>query len=362
MRFLSNDLQIELACATIQHMDWDFVGNEWAVQMLQHQVVQGTTRHAYILAGAQGIGKRTLAQLFIQALNCPSSAGTGTPCMECRTCRQIHTMQFPDLMVVETLEEKSEISIDQIRQVQQFLSLTPFAGKSKTALFLNFQQAKESAQNALLKTLEESPGSSRLIITTDSLDHLLPTIISRCEVIPLRPVPASEIAFALASRSNADGQLAELLGHISGGRYGYARLLAEEPDLLEQRSAWLNDWGEIIKMNRRQRFKYIENKLPRKMELKRQRAAWIAMIQCWMSFCRDILLSTSGASIEPMNMDRKRDIADMAQKLDGAQTTRIIHSLETAAERIEAYCNPRLVMESLMLEIGMGEEGLGIRY
>ena len=340
------------SCATIQRMEWDFVGNEWAVQMLQNQVVQGSTRHAYILAGAQGTGKRTLALRFIQALNCPAAVSTGNPCMECRSCRQVNAMQFPDMQVVETLAEKSEISIEQIRQVQQFLSLTPYEAKAKTALFLNFQQAKESAQNALLKTLEESPGSSRLIITTDSTEHLLPTIISRCEVLSLRPVAAREVAFALVSRINVEGQLAELLGHISSGRYGYARLLAEEPDLLEQRSTWLDDWIEIFSMNRRQRFKYIENKLPRRMELKKQRAAWTAMINCWMSFSRDMLLNSSGAAAEPMNMDRKADIAKLAGRLGAEKTTRIIHSLEKASERIDGYCNSRLVMETLMLELG----------
>ncbi len=82
-------------------MEWDYVGNEWAVNMLRQQVVHGSTRHAYILAGPEGLGKRTLAIRFIQALNCTKAEGNGNPCMECRSCRQIEAMQYSDLQVVE---------------------------------------------------------------------------------------------------------------------------------------------------------------------------------------------------------------------------------------------------------------------
>ena len=150
-----DNLRKGTACATIQRMDWDYVGNEWAVKMLKQQAAQDSTRHAYILAGPQGIGKRTLALRFIQALNCPKAEGNGEPCLECRSCRQIEAMQYSDMQVVEMLEDKSAIIIDQIRQVQQFLSLTAYESKAKTALLVNFQNANTQAQNALLKTLEE---------------------------------------------------------------------------------------------------------------------------------------------------------------------------------------------------------------
>ena len=335
-------------------MEWDYVGNEWAVNMLRQQVVHGSTRHAYILAGPDGLGKRTLAIRFIQALNCTKAEGNGNPCMECRSCRQIEAMQYSDLQVVEKLEDKSEIRKEQVDEVNRFLSLSPYELKSKVSVLIDFQSASTEAQNALLKTLEEAPGNSMIIITVDSVDNLLPTTVSRCEVLTLRPLPAREVAFALASRLNVEGQLAELLGHISGGRFGYARLLAEEPDLLEQRTAWLDEWVELFGMTRVQRFKYIENKLSRRVELKKQREMLGGMIECWASFVRDILLATNTASAGPMNIDRKEDIARLAARLGSANSVRIIRSLEQASNRIDRYYNPRLVMEMLMLEMGQG--------
>ena len=198
-----------------------------------------------------------------------------------------------------------------------------------------------------------------IIITVDSVDNLLPTTVSRCEVLTLRPLPAREVAFALASRLNVEGLHAELLGHVSGGRYGYARLLAEEPDLLEQRSTWLDEWIELFGMTRVQRFKSIENKLSRRVELKKQREMLGAMIDCWTSFVRDILLATNTAAAGPMNIDRKEDIARLAARLGSGKSVRIIRSLEQASNRIDRYYNPRLVMEMLMLE--MGRERIEIR-
>jgi DNA polymerase-3 subunit delta' len=333
-------------------MDWDFIGNEWAVNMLRKQVELGTTRHAYILSGPQGIGKRTLAIKFIQALNCNQSGAHGNPCLECRSCRQVEAMQFADLFIVRLLDENSEIKIEQIKQAQRFLSLTPYESTSKTAIFLDFQLANLSAQNAMLKTLEESPGNSRLIITTDSTDLLLPTIVSRCEVINLRPVPAMELSFALMSQLKIESQLTELLGHISGGRYGYARHLAEDSDLLDQRDTWLDEWNEILGMSLRHRFKFIESKLSRRAELKKQREMLQKMINCWTLFARDVLLTSSGTSGEPINIDRKDQILSISKNSDPEKMAGIIHNLEKASERIDTNCNIRLVMETLMLEVG----------
>ena len=112
----------------------------------------------------------------------------GNPCMECRSCRQIEAMQYSDLQVVEKLEDKSEIRKEQVDEVNRFLSLSPYESKSKTSILIDFQSASTEAQNALLKTLEEAPGNSMIIITVDSVDNLLPTTVSRCEVLNLRPI------------------------------------------------------------------------------------------------------------------------------------------------------------------------------
>ncbi|MBA4419796.1 MAG: hypothetical protein C0391_01480 [Anaerolinea sp.] len=337
----------------MQAMNWDYVGNPWAVEMLRTQIVQDTTRHAYIFAGPQGIGRRTLALRFVQALNCPQAAVSAEPCLSCRVCQQIETTQYSDLQVLELLEGKSEISREQVRLTQQFLSLTPYQSKSKVAIFRDFQLASAGTQDALLKTLEETPGSARIFITVDALENLLPTTVSRCEVLSLRPMPAEELANTLHARLHVEPEKARLLGHISGGRYGYARLLAEDESLLQKRATWLDEWSALAGMNRLQRFKYVEAGFPKrsKLTLKEKRQELAEMLNTWMSFNRDVLLLVSGAGSGLMNIDRSGEVERVSVQTTTFEAARTIRCLERAINRVERYLNPRLVMETLMLEL-----------
>jgi len=334
-------------------MSWDYVGNSWAVELLKQQILSGKTRHAYIIAGPSGIGRRTLALRFIQAMQCSQPLGPAEPCMVCRTCRQIADMQFADMQVLELLEGKSEISKDQVRQSRQFLSLAPYLSKSKAAVFLDFQQASEGTQDALLKTLEETPGTAMIIITVDALHSLLPTTISRCEVLNLRPLPADELTRVIITRLGVDSDRAKLLGHISGGRYGYASTLSQDENLLIKRQTWLEDWIALGEMNRLQRFKWVDGQFPKKsrLPLKEKRQELVEMLNIWISYHRDILLLSSGSNSGVINIDMLERLQPSADRVTSGRAAEIIRGLEQAVGRVEHYLNPRLVMESLMLQL-----------
>src|SRR5512135_1121975 len=115
--------------------NWGIRGNEWAVEMLRQQIVQDSIRHAYLFCGPPGVGRRTLALRFIQALNCPNPPAPGEACGTCRTCQQIERMEYASLEVVEMLAEKTELTVSQVRAVRRSLSYTPYQGKYRTVLF-----------------------------------------------------------------------------------------------------------------------------------------------------------------------------------------------------------------------------------
>ena len=141
---------------TMRH-DWNVLGHEWASEMLRQHITRDAIRHAYLFAGPPGVGRRTLALRFSQALNCTQPIAPGVPCGACRDCKEIEAMRHPDLMVVQAETEGGILKVERIREARRTLMLKPYQSRYRVALFLRFQEANDSAANALLKTLEEAP-------------------------------------------------------------------------------------------------------------------------------------------------------------------------------------------------------------
>ena len=328
--------------------NWNLLGHEWAVDMLQQQVARGEVRHAYLFCGPPGLGRRTLALRLAQALNCTKTITPGIPCLSCRDCKQIESMQHPDLNVIQALDEdglpkeNGTLKVDYVRAVQHSMSLKPYQAKYRVALFLRFQEANDSAANALLKTLEEAPAHAILLLTADTPEQLLPTIVSRCEVLRLRALPISAIESDLLDRG-VDEERARLLAHISGGRPGYARRLVDDITLLEKREERLNDLQTLLPASRVEKFSYAE-KLAKDREVMRQ------IIMIWLSYWRDVMLRTAGAETSLVNVDRNMEIEFLASRLGLSAARRVVADLESALEKMDRNVNSRLLAEVLLLD------------
>lgn len=322
---------------------WNLVGHEWAVDMLKKHVIHGTTRHAYLFAGPPGLGRRTLALRFAQALNCQTPIELGIPCGECRDCRQIASMQHVDLTVTHAEAEGGTMKVDQIREMRKTLTLKPYQSRFRVALFLRFQEANDSAANALLKTLEEAPSYAVLILTADNPEQLLPTIVSRCEVLRLRPLSIDEVQKALEDKGYETRQ-SKLIAHISGGRFGYARNLLESDSLLEERDARLNDLHSLISASRVQKFAYAD-KLSKDKDSMRQ------AILIWLSYWRDVMLRTAQAETPLVNVDRNLEIEDIAGRMDLSSVRLVVSGLESTLEKMDRNVNTKLLAEVLLLDL-----------
>jgi len=323
--------------------NWNLIGHEWAVDMLKKHVVNGTTRHAYLFAGPPGLGRRTLALRFAQALNCQTPLDAGIPCGQCRDCKQIEAMQHADLTVVQAESEGGTLKVDQIREARRTLTFKPYQSKYRVAIFLRFQEANDNAANALLKTLEEAPSYAVLILTADNPEQLLPTIVSRCEVLRLRPLPIEDVRRDLENRG-LETDRANLIAHISGGRPGYARQLLESESLLEKREDRLNDLQDLIAASRVEKFAYAD-KLARDKDSMRQ------AILIWLSYWRDVMLRTAQAETPLVNMDRNVEIEDLAGRLDLSAARGVVSGLEDVLEKMERNVNSRLLAEVMLLDL-----------
>jgi len=340
--------------ATILSMHWDMIGHAWAVELLHKHVAQDEVRHAYLLVGPEAVGKRTLALQFVRALNCSASPSPGEFCGECRACRLAPINQYPDLHIVETAETERKLKVDAIRALQRQLALSPYEGRKRVALLLRFHEATPQAANALLKTLEEPPDDVILILTASSIQGLLPTIISRCEVLGLRAMPRAALSQALQSRGQSAEQ-AELLAAISGGRPGLAMRMTHEPKLLQDRDERIDDFLEIVAGSRVDRFRHVEQwdaHLRRTTEdMDFRRDSCIDVLQTWLGLSRDLMLLSTGAKAPLANPDREEALRDLARSIPQEALERGLRSIVHTRDAIARNANLRLALEAMMLEL-----------
>lgn len=186
-------------------------------QALQRSLTKGETGHAYLLCGPPGCGKKTMALLFAQALNCRE---LDPPCCRCISCRKSEGGNHPDLYRLSP--QGGSLKIEQLREIKESLHYFPVEGKHKVCIIEDAELLTAAAANSLLKILEEPPSSLVFMLLTARPWALLPTVLSRCTVFTLKPLPPGEMAALLARRVQLPEREQEIIIALSGGNPGQA--------------------------------------------------------------------------------------------------------------------------------------------
>jgi DNA polymerase-3 subunit delta' len=248
------------------------------------------------------------------------------------------------LSVVQAEEVGGTLKVDQIRELQRSLNLAPYQARYRVALLLRFEEAHPSAANALLKTLEEPARQVILILTAEDGDALLPTVVSRCEIVRLRPLRIETLVAGLIEKWHIPAEEAHLLAHVSGGLPGYAHYLHHHPEAMEQRRNWLDEHLQLLRDNRVTRFAYAE-KIANDKNILRQ------AIRTWGSLWQDVMHRHAGLNGQLSNLDRLQEIDELAGQLPLPTVRQAILSLEQALERLDRNVNTRLTTEVLFLNL-----------
>lgn len=330
-------------------MNWDLIGHEWAVELIRRHLISDRVRHAYLFVGPEAVGKRTLATRFAQALNCTAPPEPGGFCGNCRACRLIPTGGYPDLHLVEAMDSGGALKVDQVRQLQRRLALAPYEGRWRVALLPRFHDATTSAANALLKTLEEPPDQVVLLLTARSSDACLPTIVSRCEVIPLRPISIESLKNVLQSQGESPIRAALFAG-LAGGRPGRALQLTSDPGLLERRGELLEALLALLQANRARRFQYAE-RATRGGDSETLRLRGTEALEVWLSLWRDVMLSAYRVPTSLSNPDCAEVVNRLAGSLPLGALLAALRATERTLDAIKRYANLRLAYETLMLDL-----------
>ena len=314
------------------------IGHEWALRLVLNRLAAGRIPHATLIVGPPHIGKSTLARVFAQAVQCSGPAPL--PCGVCTSCRKITSGNHPDVRILDAPGQP--LKIDQVRDLQRELSLSPYEGRWRVAVLCEFERATTEAANALLKTLEEPPSYVALVLTATEADVLLPTIVSRCQVLWLRALSVVQVKDALVSQWGVDAREADILSHLCNGRLGWAVNAVQNPEILARREEDLEHLLALPCQSRVERLAYAA-------ALSRDARQAVDTIALWMIWWHDVLLLKSGAQVAPCNIDQADSLRKQAGQVTLSQVHRVAEQVGFIARSLDQHVNLRLALEVLLL-------------
>ncbi len=215
-----------------------FLGNESTLEFIRHALDKKSLSHSLLVTGEKGIGKKTFARFLAKTLNCDKD-NFFKEC-DCVSCAKIESGNHPDVRWYGLDEEKTSVKLAEIKDLIHWIGLKPFEAKMKVFIINDAHDMTTESQNAMLKTLEEPPPQSQLILLSDHRNLMLETIVSRSVEIKLRPLSSKDVIRALRDDLGVEEEWS-FLSQLSGGNLGKAIRYAEE-GWLEENRRLLESW------------------------------------------------------------------------------------------------------------------------
>ena len=335
---------------------WSIIGHAAPLAGLEHAIASGAPAHAWLFAGPQGLGKHATALEFAAALNC---TGQAAPCASCRPCLDTLGGRHPDVELItpggicdepdhKDHSDSRMVRICQVRRLERVLSLAAYNGGRRVAIVDAADTLLAEAANAFLKTLEEPPPGSIIVLIAERPERLPETVLSRCVRLDFRPVERDTLVEVLHSRG-ADRPAAEALASAAAGRIGWGLRALEDPSLLEERQRMLDDAMRLAHAGRVARFAWARQAQGRGSDDARER--YLRELLVWETWWRDVLLYSAGAQEGAINQDRATVLSQEGKMYEPAEIVAFLQSLLKTRELMQANVDPQLALENLTLDM-----------
>lgn len=318
----------------------DIVGHRQHETFFKQKIQQGQLNHAYILEGPEGIGKATFAKTLARGLLCDAMNIDG--CFGCDSCHKFDTNNHPDFLCIEP--QGNSIKNEQIESFQSFVHIMPNESDYKVIVIDQAQTMTVSAQNRILKVLEEPPKYVIIFMIVDHASTLLPTINSRCQAVAFKPLSYKKMEAYLGSAYDLSDVVVEQLLSFSNGAIGKAKQMIDDETLSEHRQLLIGLTRAIADSNFMETLEGV--KLLQNKEVSKQ---YLDILQGWY---RDLLTVQSTMTTNyVINRDKKYELKKQVKLLDKKNIVKMINEIEQAKNRLAMNMNHDLIIDQLIIDL-----------
>ncbi|MBW2467070.1 MAG: DNA polymerase III subunit delta' [Deltaproteobacteria bacterium] len=320
------------------------LGHEKAKHLLLEAAAKNKIGHAYLFRGPDGVGKKRTALALAAYLNCKSPLEKDA-CCTCGSCRKYNSGSHPDF--IHIIPDGAAIKIGQVRELKHQLSFAPLEAAVRVIILEDVHTMKREAANSLLKTLEEPAENNLLILTADQAGEILPTIISRCQIIPFGPLDYKDMARVLMREKGIDNPKALTVAAAAEGSLGRAMLLLEK-DLLALRQEVVEHLL-LLQNDRPDTIAEVFRLSEKAAALKENIYEFLALLRLWY---RDLVLVSAGQpDSSAACQDLMASLPAAIKRWNIAQLNERIGRLDLAEKQLLRNCSRSLVLESLFFDL-----------
>ncbi len=318
----------------------DIIGHEREIDILKNAIKTNRIFHCYLFTGEESLGKKLVALAFAKTLLCKSE--DSQPCNRCSSCLKFDSFNHPDFELIEP--EKGLIPKNKIDDLIKSMAIAPLESKRRIIIIDECEKIGIEAQNELLKTLEEPPLYVNIILITSNANSLIPTILSRSQIIKFYPVDNRKIVKLLKEKYNKTSEEANFIAHFTKGSVGQSISLSQSEDFFNLREDTINTIHKLLTGDRIS----LINSVNFFMENKDSINKIMDMILYWF---RDLLIYKEiGDSSLIVNKD-KIQLLSSETFLNSDRINGIIEYIMETKDHIESNINFQLAIETMLLKI-----------